>query len=367
MKIAFITRSTLYKVHGGDTIQILETAEGLRNLGIKVSIFLSHEKINYEDFDLLHFFNLTRPANILHHINKTDKPFVVTPILIDYSEYDEQYRKGFAGWLLRSFSSAEYIKTVSRWLLRKDSLPSKTYLWKGQRKSIQYILERAKMILPNSMSEYLALENLYQIKKAYTIIPNGINEKLFNNSEINFKDEWLVVCAARIEGIKNQLTLIKALNNTPFRLLLIGNASDNQKAYYEQCKKIAAANIVFTGRLSQNDLRNYYRRAKVHVLPSWFETCGLSSLEAAAMGCNIVVTDKGFTKDYFGNDAFYCNPGNPESIYNAVLLAAKSDIDENLSDRIFKEFTWKQAAGKTLNAYQVLLSPNKKFISVNES
>ena len=97
MKIALITRSTLYKVYGGDTIQILETAEELRNLGIKVSIFLSHEKINYEDFDLLHFFNLVRPANILYHISKTNKPFVVSPILVDYSEYDKHHRKGFSG------------------------------------------------------------------------------------------------------------------------------------------------------------------------------------------------------------------------------------------------------------------------------
>jgi glycosyltransferase involved in cell wall biosynthesis len=223
------------------------------------------------------------------------------------------------------------------------------------------------MVLPNSMSEYEALENLYQIKKAYAIVPNGINEKLFNNREINSKDEFLVVCAARIEGIKNQLNLIKALNNTPFKLLLIGNASDNQKAYYEQCKKIAAANIVFTGRLSQKELSNYYRRAKVHVLPSWFETCGLSSLEAAAMGCNIVITDKGYTRDYFGDNAFYCNPESPASIYNAILLAAKSDVHENLRNKILKEFTWKQAAKKTLNAYHSLLSPNKKFICVDES
>lgn len=357
----------MYKVHGGDTVQILETAEELRNLGIKVSIFLSHEKINYKDFDLLHFFNLTRPANILHHINKTDKPFVISPILIDYSEYDTQHRNGFSGGLLRLFSSSEYVKTVSRWLLRKDSLPSKTYLWKGQRKSIQYILERAEMVLPNSMSESQALESLYQIKKPYAIIPNGINEKLFNGCGTSSKDKLLVICAARIEGIKNQLNLIKALNNTPFRLLLIGNAGDNQKAYYDQCKKIAASNIVFTGRLSQNELANYYRRAKVHVLPSWFETCGLSSLEAAAMGCNIVITDKGYTRDYFGSDGFFCNPEDPESIYNSVLLASKSEVRKNLKDKIFKKLTWKQAAEKTLSAYNTLLAQSKKFIAVDES
>ena len=361
MKIAFITRSTLYKEHGGDTIQVLETAEHLRYAGIQVSIFLSHEKINYEDFDLLHFFNLTRPATILSHIKKTDKPFVISPILVDYSEYDRKFRKGFSGWLLRLFSSTEYIKTVSRWLLMKDHLSAKTYLWKGQRKSIQYILEKAKMVLPNSMAEYQTLEKLYQIKKPFAIVPNGINEKIFCSNDTNSKDEWMVICAARIEGIKNQINLIKALNNTPFKLVLIGKAGANQKSYFKECKKIAGKNVVFTGRVAQKELSNYYAKAKVHVLPSWFETCGLSSLEAAAMGCNIVITGKGYAREYFGDQAFYCDPGNPGSIYKAVLSAAKAGSSIKLKEKIRNEFTWAQAAKKTAEAYQTILSPNKKY------
>jgi len=359
MKIAFITRSTLFKEHGGDTIQVLETAEHLRELGIQVSIYLSHEKINYENFDLLHFFNLTRPANILGHIKKANKPFVISPILVDYSEYDKKFRKGFTGWILRLFSSTEYIKTVSRWLLGKDSLPAKIYLWKGQKKSIQYILEKTRMILPNSFAECKAVENLYQIKKPFTIVPNGINQELFNNDYAGLKDETLVVCAARIEGIKNQLNLIKALNNTHFKLLLIGEAGANQKTYYNECRKIAAPNIVFTGRLSQKELSHYYSKAKVHVLPSWFETCGLSSLEAAAMGCSIVITDKGYTREYFEDAAFYCDPQSPSSIYHAVLLASTALPSKKLKERIQKEFTWAQAAKKTLEAYQTIT--NKKY------
>lgn len=361
MKIAFITRSTLFKIHGGDTVQVMETAQELKNSGLTVSIFLSHEKINYEDFDLLHFFNLTRPSNILYHIRRTNKPFVVSPILVDYSEYDKKYRTGIPGSILKLFSSTEYIKTVARWLLNNDSLPDKTYLWRGQRKSILYILQKAKIVLPNSVGERKAMESLYQIKRPCVIVPNGINKKMFNNGTAFFKDELLVICAARIEGIKNQLNLIKALNNTQFKLLLIGNASANQKAYYDQCKKMAASNIVFTGRLSQKELSCYYRKAKVHVLPSWFETCGLSSLEAAAMGCNIVITDKGFTRDYFQKDAFYCDPQSPESIYNAVLAASKAKYSWNLKERIINEFTWTQASQKTLRAYQTILSTNKNY------
>src|SRR5690349_18787921 len=124
MRIAFIARSTLYEVHGGITVQVSETARHLRELGVDVTVHLTDEKIDYDEFDLLHFFDITRPANILYHINRSGKPFVLSPVLIDYSEYDKQYRRGISGLVFRSLSADtnEYIKAVSKWFLRKDKL-----------------------------------------------------------------------------------------------------------------------------------------------------------------------------------------------------------------------------------------------------
>ena len=358
MKVAFIARSTLYNVHGGDTVQILETAKYLGTSGISVSVFLTNEKINYKEFDLLHFFNITRPADILFHIKKSDKPFVISPVFVDYSEYDKQHRKGISGFILRQLSAPanEYIKTISRWLLNKDKLQSKSYIWKGHKKTSQEIFEKASLLLPNSQSEYEQVKKIYATRKPYVVVPNGIDPMLFND-HCNFtKDVHLVICAGRIEGRKNQLNLIKALNNTEFKLLLIGDAAPNQKRYFNDCKKIAADNIIFTGRISQSELAKYYKRAKVHILPSWFESCGLSSLEAAAMGCNVVITDKGFTRNYFGEDAFYCDPGNTSSILNAVKEAAQSDCRKTLQQRVLQDYTWKKAADVTLKAYESILT-----------
>ena len=170
------------------------------------------------------------------------------------------------------------------------------------------------------------------------------------------KDNKLVICAARIEGIKNQLNLIKALNNTRYTLLLIGSPAPNQKSYYEECRKTAANNIFFYNHVPQEILTGYYGAAKVHALPSWFETCGLSSLEAVAMGCNIAITDRGYTRDYFGNDAFYCDPESPESIFNAVDKAAKSDSPKQLQEKIIANYTWQKAAILTLETCKNIIS-----------
>ncbi len=358
MKTAFITRSTLYTAPGGDTIQVLQTARSLRKLEIDVDVLLTSEEINYRKYDLLHFINIIRPADILYHLGKTKKPFVLSPVLVDYSEYDRSQRKGLSGMLLRQFSANrnEYIKTFARWVKGKDSLKSKSYIWKGQRKSIREILQKASILLPNSETEYRKLAELYGTATAYVVVPNGIDTALFSPDANTKKDEKFILCAARIEGIKNQLNLIKALNNSSYTLMLAGSPAPNQKGYFNACKKIAAKNIHFREYLPQETLLNYYKEAKVHALPSWFETCGLSSLEAAAMGCNIAITEKGYTREYFRNDAFYCDPGSPESIFNAIESASKHTGHAELQERILHDYTWQKAAAITAESYKKAIS-----------
>jgi glycosyltransferase involved in cell wall biosynthesis len=356
MKVAFITRSTLYTVPGGDTVQAVQTARHLTFMGITAEIKLTNEYINYNSYDLLHFFNLSRPADILYHSHQTETPFVISTILCNYSEYDQQHRKGF-GRLFKYLPAdgVEYVKTIARFLLGKDSMASLAYTWKGQRKSIMDILSRTAMILPNSQSEYRRVLDNYPGEVKHMVVPNGTDQQLFKYDPSVIKDDNLVICAARIEGIKNQLNLIKALSNTCYRLLLIGMPSPNQLAYYQECKSVAAGNIIFVDQMPQHELVKYYARAKVHVLPSWFETTGLSSIEAALMGCNLVVSDKGDVREYFGDDAFYCNPASPQSIFSAVKKAAGANVNQNLRDKILQKYTWKQSATETLKAYQSIL------------
>ncbi len=358
MKIIFITRSTLYSVKGGDSMQITEMANHLNQLGVDTDVRLTNEKIDYEKYDLLHFFNITRPADILYHLKKTKKPFAVSTILIDYSEYDKQYRKGFAGIVLRLFSrdNIEYIKTIGRLLRGNDKLMSHSYIWKGQSKSIKKILDNASILFPNSQMENEKLKLHYNSSADFITVYNGINPSLFKLNTSLKKDAQLVLCVARIEGIKNQINLIKALNNSDYKLLIIGSPAPNQLSYYNECRETAAENVVFINHITQEELIEFYQLASVHVLPSWFETCGLSSLEAASMGCNIVITDKGYTREYYECHAFYCDPNSPASIFNAVERAAKAASPKVLREKILSSYTWLNAATITAKAYHKILA-----------
>jgi glycosyltransferase involved in cell wall biosynthesis len=358
MKVAFISRASLYSDKGGDTIQLVNTAVQLRNLGIQVDIFLADEKPDYLQYDLLHFFNIIRPDDILPHIARTEKPFVVSTIFVDYTEYEKKARQGLSAVLFKYLSPdfIEYLKVLARFLVNGVKIKSAYYLLHGQKRSIRKITGMARMLLPNSKSEYDRLSHSYAIQKEYRIIPNGIDKTLFTPGTTDIlRDDRLILCVARIEGRKNQLNLIRAIVNTPYRLILIGAMATNQMDYYEQCKNSAGPNIEFINFLEQESLLDYYRKASVHVLPSWFETTGLSSLEAAAMGCNIVITRKGDAYEYFRDDAYYCDPESPDSIFKAVDQAARSSKSKYLSSRVREQFNWNIAAKKTMEAYHEIM------------
>ena len=357
MKVAFITRLNLYKIAGGDTVQIEQTARRLIDLGVEVDILRSVDVIPYEKYDVLHFFGIPRPVDMIYHSKLAKMPFVVSTIHCTYGDYYKYNRQGIGAlFAVLSSDSMEYFKTIARWLVGKDHRPTIHFLFNGQRKSIIKVLETANFILPNSQSELERLKEIYTGNVKAIIVTNGINPEKFPYDPGIQKDDNLVICVGRIENRKNQLNLIKALNNTQYKLVLIGTPSANQTDYYQRCRAAAALNVIFLDWVPHNELIRYYQLAKVHVLASWFETTGLSSLEAAIMRCNLVITDKGDTREYFGSDAFYCDPEKPESIREAVERASEALPNELLGERVIALHTWKKAAEQTLEAYKLAIT-----------
>ena len=368
--VLFQSRTTLFTVPGGDTVQITRTAQALRDLGCRVDVTIELEP-DVGNYDLVHLFNLTRPQELLVQIRnarRQAKKTVLSTIYVDYSDYERNARQSYGRIASRvlPLSTLEYCKTIARAVKNGEfHYGTLRYLARGHRAAQREIIRSIDIFLPNSAHEMQRVSSDFPgaLRKPFVVVPNAVDAALFNTNQTGHPPAaaqcigtGVVLCVARIEGRKNQLNLILAMRYLPWKLLLIGKPAPNHRHYFEKVIKEAGANVQILGEVPHEELPKYYAAAKVHVLASWMETTGLSSLEAGAMGCNLVITDKGDTREYFGDAAFYCKPDSVESIRDAIVRAYSAPANVDLQERIRRDFTWKKAAEKTLEAYETILS-----------
>lgn len=368
MKVLFQSRQNLLSVPGGDTIQMLKTAEALRKLDCLIDISPELEP-DVGRYDIVHLFNVMRPQEVyLQALNakKQLKKIALSTIYVDFREADKKSRTGVAGFLSKRLSGSkiEYLKVWAR-IMKNREINKGTLLIvrKGFARMQSELLQMVDILLPNSESEMKRIRQDFPdvSGKQVRIVPNGFDRTLFDPLKVSVEEELekyrnCVLCVGRIEPLKNQLNLVRAMKGLQWPLLIIGKSAPNHNAYFERVRREADSNVVFLGHIEHDMLPRYFKIARVHVLASWFETTGLSSLEAAAMGCNVVITGKGDTRDYFQDFGFYCEPDSVESIRNAIVKAYRTPADSTLREYVLNNFTWDRAAEATLNVYAELVS-----------
>ena len=357
MKVACIIRSSVFDVRGGDTTQFVKTTEALQKQGIACDMYRANEDIDYGEYDLLHLYNIIRPADHLKHIDQSGLPYVVSTIYLDYSHFDRHGRSGLQRAFFRVLgrSGSEYAKNLVRYAKNQDHLVSTEYLL-GHRRAIRKIIERASVLLPNSHSEYHRLVEYSGKEHRYIVVPNGIDEAFFSLGKSTLPRQKKVVCVAQIYGRKNQHRLIQACKKLGVPLDIIGKSPPNHQGYHDMCRAMCNDQVRIVGYIPKEDLLKAYATAWVHALPSWFETTGLSSLEAGAMGCNLVVGTGGDTREYFEGYASFCEAESLESIERAVTEALDKPLDDDLREKILSEYTWQKAADRTREAYEIALN-----------
>jgi len=80
------------------------------------------------------------------------------------------------------------------------------------------------------------------------------------------------------------------------------------------------------------------------------------------MGCNLAISSKGSTTEYFINMAEYCLPDDINGIRSAIDRAYAKPQNDKLKNRIFENYTWEIAGQKTLEAYKTILDEGRTAI-----
>jgi glycosyltransferase involved in cell wall biosynthesis len=367
MHILMLNRDDVFTVPGGDTIQMVQTKAGLERLGVEVQIGSIQNTSSLSKFEIIHIFNwqqLEPNLRILEESRINYPPIFLSTIFWFHTGH----------WFDQAVTSKPLWRIISHIVkpirARRifESWQQIKFRRGKQGQKMREMLTVPARLLPNSFTELVHLETILGLKNKLisrsAIIPNGIVKDLYdplpkpNQAFLKeFALEGFVIQVARIQSAKNQLGLIKALFDLSIPIVFVGQASPYEPDYVACCYEMARkrGNVYFLGSMSQEDLAGIYVLAGVHVLPSWRETPGLVSLEAAAAGCRIVSTSIGSAFDYFGEDAFYCDPRDTGSIRQAVLNALNTPRSNKLRNLVLEHYTWDIAAQKTLEAYQTVV------------
>lgn len=117
-----------------------------------------------------------------------------------------------------------------------------------------------------------------------------------------------------------------------------------------QCK-----DIIYTGKISDEELVAFYRNASCFIMPSFEEGFGIPILEAMSMGCPVASSNAGSLREVGGDAALYFNPNNPGEMIGKISQVLN---DGNLRKRLIEGglkrsglFSWEKLAKDTLTVY----------------
>ena len=382
VKIGLVMHGNEHKAKGGPSVRVPKTAQCLRQEGLKAEP-LTYPAKDISSYELIHAFNVWNPQsalNLLKAVKYHNKPLIFSSIFLDLSE-----REGFSSEVVRVFKETKSPQEINAKLelLRHSGIIS-TDLYKqgiepipGYFAQVKKMVELADHLILLSQKEKQLLEAVGADLKASSIVHNPVDATVFRNADSElFKKHYdiddYVLCVGRIEVRKNQLMLAHALRDCDIPIVLIGHSPGGD--YINLIKEIGGKNLIIIDRLlpESNMLASAIAGARVFTLPSWSEGASLAVLEAAAAGANLVLSNRSSEQEYFGDYARFCDPGDPESIKNAVMAAYENPTDrlkrKQQQDYVAREFSWEVYTRKTIEVYQkVLEQGNTKGIPTRVS
>jgi len=111
--------------------------------------------------------------------------------------------------------------------------------------------------------------------------------------------------------------------------------------------------IKFLGRVSDEELINYYRNAVCFIFPSLYEGFGIPVIEAQACGCPVISSNSSSLQEVLGESAIICNPTDIEGFANAMKSIYEDDTLRNtIISKGFenaKRFSWEKSARKIVS------------------
>jgi glycosyltransferase involved in cell wall biosynthesis len=186
------------------------------------------------------------------------------------------------------------------------------------------------------------------------VLPNGHEHALRWNasrSSILAKHDlqrpyvFVLGSRARHKNVALVLGLAQALDERGIDIVITGGEAS---IFAAEERRTSAANIHFMGFAGDDDLAALLQGALCLLFPSFTEGFGLPIIEAMALGCPVISSDRASMPEVCGDAALLASPDQPEAwLAHIDSLMAFEQLRANLIERGRKRvqfYSWKRSA-----------------------
>jgi glycosyltransferase involved in cell wall biosynthesis len=326
--------------YSGHVGQLTTYSLAAQAFGHSVTVHSDYEKIT--GFDVVHHYGCAQSiGQFLSSNNNT----VVTSANTWTTYVNDKY----ASRAHRDFlASKQKIKAIA----------IKCGLIRGQTRNHQPPYANCDAVIANSIGEQNEILSRHATQLPIFVVPNIVSSEYSYCNDLSSDG---VLFVGRIEPHKNQLGFLKAVAKIKCRATLIGVPHGHHSDYCSRVFRLAEKiGVTVLNPMPASTLAEQFARHKLHVLPSWYESTGLVSLEAAVVGCNVIHTKYGYGREYLGDLVTYCDPGDERSLRNDIELVLSRKPSRALSDHIVENFSVHNQTERIGSMYSLLAGMRRR-------
>lgn len=192
------------------------------------------------------------------------------------------------------------------------------------------------------------------------VIPNVVDASYFSPGKVRHCDDrFQVFAGGNLTRNKGYDVLIRAFaaafSGTPeCRLTLMGDGPECASLKSLAFSLGIRDQVLFTGSVPRNMVREYMRAADVFVISSYHETFGVVAIEAIATGVPVIATRCGGPEDIVTSDTgWLVPPGAVNDMVDALQAARRSRPDiKTRREKFVARYSMSTVANQLLNLYR---------------
>jgi glycosyltransferase involved in cell wall biosynthesis len=279
---------------------------------------------------------------------------------------------GYAAMMVCKEIKKPFIVTI-----HGQDLQQTIYKSKKCRKSVFEVFESADKIITVSTKLRRIAQSEIEFNEKLVVINNGINQdkvkkiNLLSRESKNYHQGRIILSVSNLiktKGIDiNLLAISKLLNKySNLKYYIIGDGPEKKSLQQLSIELGIKGNVVFMGKLSNDEVLQYMNKADIFSLPSWQEGFGVVYLEAMACGKPVIACKGEGIEDIIENclTGFLIEPRNVNSLVNILdfLLGNPEEakkIGERAKELVLRNYTWENNAYKVIDVYREVMRNGK--------